>query len=256
MNENDLTQHPTDSDPGADASPEASALPVEPALDAPVTDDFIAGSALSIDADPGADVDAALAAVASLSLMSDRDADDMARGETAPLPETTGRRAGRAAFPAPPLIAPRRGSLGAIVAGLLCIAGGGYWTFLNLTGTPPGPFVIAVAIVGGVVVTMLAAWLAGGRWARGLLFAALTLGGLAGALALFILAPELDIALTYPLLLAVPGAACLFTALLGRPVTPRLLLPAAALIMAAVVGVAYNAGLIPPLDLAGLLPPA
>jgi hypothetical protein len=241
MNDKEMTQQPNEPDVSASDLPSAAGdAPLPPPLED----------------DPGADIDAALAAVASLSVMSDRDADALARDNAAAPPEAAPRRTGRAAFPAPPLTPARRGTFGAIAAGLLLIIGGGWWTYLNLTGEPIDPRALALAVSGGVVIAALAAWLGGGRWARGLLFSALTLGGLTGLLALLALVPELDAALVYPLVLAVPGLACLLTALLGRPVTPRLLLPAAVLIAAAVTGIAYNAGLIPPLDLAALLPPS
>lgn len=205
-------------------------------------DDHIDDDEAWLRGDPAdaADVDLALAAVASLSVMSDREAE--AEAAAPPPARPTPRRAARLA--APGLTAPRRGSPVSLAVGLLLIAGGATWTLASTTGTPIDPLLIGAAGAALLLLAMLIGWLASGRWARGLLFLGSTAAAGASLTALMLTTPGLEPALAYPLLLLAPGLGFLITALLGRPASPRLLLPGATLIAAAAVGVAFNAGLI------------
>jgi len=190
-------------------------------------------------------VDDALAAVASLTLVSDREAEDLEDAPPLSTQKSGGRRASTSAFAAPPLTTLRRGSLASALPALLLIVIGTFWTFVTTTGEQLALTVIIAGAIGLVVVMLLLGWLGSGRWARGLLFIAATIAIAGVLMAAMLTTPGLDLPTAYPLLLLAPGMAFLITAVLGRPASPRLLLPGAICIAAAAVGIAFNAGLIP-----------
>lgn len=210
-------------------------------------DDWIPGDS--------ADVDEALAAVASLSqLITDREADDLLRRESG---SSTKAVVGKG-IPSPSPILLKRGQPASLIPALLLIAAGAYWTFINTTGssTSGGQIDTLVILDGGIallVVVLLLAWINFGRWTRGAIFLAALIALLAGSIALMLRMPGLDLPTAYPLLLAAPGLAFILTAFLGRPASARLLIPGVLLIAAAAVGIFFNAGLLA-FDLAPILP--
>ncbi|MBL8130992.1 MAG: hypothetical protein JNL42_03970 [Anaerolineae bacterium] len=201
----------------------------------------------------GADVDAALAAVASLSMVSDREADDLARDEQETAPERQERAASGRRIASPNGIALKRGSLASVIPALLLIVIGGGWTFVNTTGGQIDPLLMAGVALACFIFILFLGWLSFGRWPRGLLFFAVLIAATVGLVALTLRVPGLDLASAYPLLLAAPGLAVLLAALLGRPANTRLLILAVLLIAAAAVGIAFNAGMLP-FELSGILP--
>lgn len=210
---------------------------------------------------PAFDIDAALAAVSSLdAAMAEREAEEAA--ERARIAQLEAERqaqleAQRHAeeerrrwiesydFQRPPMIVLRRGHPASVIPALLLIGAGAYLTFaLTLSQTPPAPGLVAL-IVGAVVgVTLLANWLASGRWARGSLFAGLTIM-LAGAAAFAMTTPgllPLPEAARWPLVVAALGLAMLLSALLARPLAGRLAAVGLGVTAAGVTVLALDAG--------------
>jgi len=196
--------------------------------------------------DDGADIDLALAAVASLSQMvDDREADAQAQADVIAPAAQAKRRTPAPHLAMPPMVTLKRGHLGSLVPGVLLIAGGAYWTFLTTTGTPVDPLLLIGAALGFLVVLLLIGWLSFGRWARGLLFFAIGIAAVAGVVIASLTVPGLELTISYPLLFAAPGLAFIATGVLSRPASPRLLVPGILLWLAAAVGIVANAGLIP-----------
>ncbi len=197
-----------------------------------VSEDWLPGSS---------DIDAALAAVASLSeIMPEREAEAEARADarqSAPtfVPEMS----------MPPLTTLKRGQLGSLVPALLLIALGAWLTITTTSGTPPNPLLVSAAVVGGLILTLLAEWLGTGRWSRGLLFFALIVLFFTGVIAFSIQPQGIDLQRGYPLLIAAIGLALLLVGLLARPVNARLIAPGALVILAGVIGMVITLGLIP-----------
>jgi hypothetical protein len=199
------------------------------------------------------DIDAALAAVASLSeIMPEREAEAEVRADarrTAPtfVPE----------MPMPPLATLKRGQFGSLVPALLLIAFGAWLTLTTTAGTPPDPVLTLVIVAGGVIVALLAQWLGTGRWSRGLLFFALLALLIAGVIALALQPTGLDPLRAYPLLLVALGLAMGLAGLLARPFNARLTIPGALFIVAGVVGMAGTMNAVPAnlLSAAALLAP-
>ena len=188
------------------------------------------------------DIDAALAAVASLSeIMPEREAEaevraDARRGKPTFVPEMR----------MPPLATLKRGQLGSLIPALLLIGFGAWLTLTTTTGTPPDPLLVAAVIIGGIVLSLLAQWLGTGRWSRGALFFALLLLLAAGVI-FFSLQPNgLDFLRGWPLLVVALGVAIVLAGLLARPFNGRLLVPGVLTVLAGVVGLTVTLGLIPP----------
>lgn len=194
----------------------------------------------SEDWSPG-DIDAALAAVASLSdLMPEREAEAEARADarqSAPTFEPT--------MPMPPLMTLKRGQLGSVIPALLLIGLGAWLTLTTTSGTPPDPVLVAAVIVGGIALTLLAQWLGTGRWSRGVLFFALTIGLFAGVVAFAIQPGGVELGRSYPLLVSALGLAIVLTGFLARPLNMRLIAPGALLVLAGLTGLAITLGLLP-----------
>lgn len=191
---------------------------------------------------PG-DVDEALAAVAALSeIMPDTEADEQARDDAKALARTPKVAS---TLPAPPLFALKRGSLGSIVPALLLIGGGAYLTLTLASGGTVDPLLVALGAFAAFVISLFAAWIASGRWHRGLAFFALLLL-LVGGVVVFALQPTgIDLTRAYPLLLAAAGVAFVLVGVIARPAQPRLIAPGAVLILGAIAGMAFTLDLIP-----------
>lgn len=208
--------------PDDDPAPVATPLP-------PV-DDWMTG-----------DIDAALAAVASLSeIMPERQVEAEMRADA--------RRSAPAFVPQmalPPLVTLKRGRFGSLVPALLLIALGAWLTFMTTAGTPPDPLLTLVLVAGGIIVTLLAQWLGTGRWSRGLFFFALLALLVAGLVAFTLQPTGIDPLRAYPLLLVALGLAVGLAGLLARPFNPRFLIPGALFIVAGAVGMAVTLNYVP-----------
>ncbi len=187
------------------------------------------------------DIDAALAAVATLSeIMPQREAEAEARADA--------RQSAPTFVPAmrlPPLTTLKRGHLGSIVPALLLIGLGAWLTLTTTGGAPPDPQLVAVLVVGGIVVSLLAQWLGSGRWTRGVLFFALVIVFFAGVIVFSVQPNGIDLARGYPLLLVALGLAAAFSGLLARPLNAKLLAPGALLVLAGVVALSVTLDFLP-----------
>ena len=196
------------------------------------------------------DIDAALAAVESFNeIMPEGEAIEEARADA--------REAQPRFVPEmklPPLATLKRGSLGSIIPALLLIGIGAWLTLTTTSGTPPDPLLLAAVIVGGIVLTLLAQWLGSGRWSRGVLFFALLVVLVTGVLVFSVQPNGVELGRSYPLLLVALGLATVLAGFLARPVSARLLVPGALLVLGGVVGLIITLGLLPE-NVMALAPP-
>lgn len=270
--ERELTPAPDDAIPPADDDELRFAPPldapdeaaIEEALDAPdeaaIEEALAAITAPPEPFDSPLDVDAALAAVSRLDdILAEEEAAEQARlAREQAEAEAAEQRAARLRHPEyffamPPLLITQRGRVDSVVPALALIAVGAWLTFtLTTSAAPPDPLLALVVIAAALSATLLARWLAAGRWARGLLLLALLI--LAGAAALYLVAAGPGLAAGWPLLLLAPAAAFAGVGLLARPRQPRLLLVAALLAAAALAGLAVAANVIPPATQAQIAP--
>jgi hypothetical protein len=200
--------------------------------------------------DSALDVDAALAAVSRLDdILAEEEAAEQARlaREQAAADEAA-QRAARLKHPEyffamPPLLITQRGRADAVVPALALIGIGAWLTFaLTTSETPPDPALVLAVCAAAISVTLIARWLATGRWARGALLLALLIAG--GAAALYVAAAGPGLIAGWPLLLLAPAVALAGVGLLARPAQRRLLLPAALLAVTALAGLAVTTGAI------------
>lgn len=171
--------------------------------------------------------------------------------EPAPIPdvETVDRRAARRELPAlyervdyqPTLAMPgfdvwRAGSPGSVVAGLVLIALGAWLTLTHASGSPPDTWLVAVAALGGITLTLLAHWLGSGRWSRGSLFFALLILSSAAVVLAATQFDLIDLVRGWPLFIVGGGAAALISAVIGRPLDRRIVTVGILLIFAGLFG--------------------
>jgi hypothetical protein len=248
---NDDFRPPADpEDPSAQPDPVPADAPAEPAQsDAPGLEAFAAETQalFESDFDPEAALDAIISgqAAAQLAALETAEPEEEAPVVRRALPPVYEPVAYTPALAMPGGESLRRGSPGALAAGLVLIALGGGLTAALSLGQPLDPLLLTVAGLGGLALVLLAHWLGSGRWARGVLFVALALL-LPGALvAATILVPGFALTSTWPLLLSALGVACLLTAALGRPRSASIALLGAALIVAGAVGTLFTFGFLP-----------
>ena len=211
-----------------------------------------------VDAYGGLDIEAALAAVSTLSdAQAEREAAEAAalavEAERELEPEAEVEAAPAVPLKSPPPLTLRRGQPGSVIPAL-ALMGVGAWLTLSLTteaGSLNSP-VLALGVLGAALVVILTAqWLASRRWTRGILFVAVLALLLAGAL---YEDTVLRLGLAGPLTLAAVGGAFLLTGLLGRPPDRHLFLPGLLLIAGGAVAAAAARGLLPGALLAGVAP--
>lgn len=221
---------PEDDDDSLLSELEASAAPPVAAPPPLPSDDWMVG-----------DIDAALAAVASLSeIMPQREAEAEARADA--------RRSSPAFVPEmqiPPLVTLKRGRLGSLIPALLLIGIGAWLTLQTTGGTPSDPLLTAGVLGSAVVLSLLAQWLGSGRWSRGLLFFALLVLLLAGVVFLAFQPTGIDPQRGYPALIIAFGLAVVLAGLLARPVSVGVIIPGVLVIFGGVVGFAVTLGYIP-----------
>lgn len=196
------------------------------------------------------DIDAALAAVASLSdLMPEREAEAEARADS--------RQSGLSfvpEMPMPPLATLKRGQLGSVVPALLLIGFGAWLTLTTTGGAPPDPPLVAAVVVGGLVLTLLAQWLGAGRWSRGVVFFAVLIVLGAGVIVFSTQPGGLDLGRGYPLLIVAAGLSMAAAGFLARPISPRLIAPGALMLVAGLTGLVITLDVLPD-DLLALASP-
>lgn len=180
-------------------------------VDAFSYDQFSQGLQALVSTDPALDVEAALGAINVATLTA------------AEAPPVSAPSLYTPALPMPPVQRLKRGSLPSVVPAVILIALGIWLMVQTTTDSPIDLRIVAIASIGGLLVTLLAAWLAWGRWSRGLLFTALLITGIGGVLTAGFVPGGLDLTRAYPLLIAAGGLAATLTALLGRPFDRRIL---------------------------------
>ena len=183
------------------------------------------------------DIDAALAAVASLSdVAAEREAYDDAQ-------ETAAQESELPVFllPTPPAVALKRGTPASLIPALILIVTGGLLTLATTSGAAiPAPF-IAFGALAAVAVLMLGYWLTAGRWARGAFFLATLLLLSAGAL-YWLTLPGSPGAAGTPIFIVTTGIALILTAFMSRPRTRRAFLPGLLMIVGGGVGLGFSLG--------------
>ena len=204
------------------------------------------------------DIEAALASVASLGdVVAERERAEIAEQiaiETAVQEQEEKRRPLRRVS-APPLLTMRRGHLASVVPALVLIVLGGWLTFAVTApnAVPVSPLLVVLALGAAVIVTLLAFWLASGRWSRGVFFFALLALLTAGAL-YYETTLKLTFSISGALVLAASGLAFALTGLFARPTDRRLLLPGMLFLAAAGVNLAVTIGYLPATLLTGAAP--
>jgi len=198
------------------------------------------------------DIAAALAAVSSLSdMLAEQEAAEQARiaQEEAEAQAQAERQARlehpERFFPVPPMTTLKRGQSASVIPAIVLIVVGAGLTFAltagNITLTPD---LIAAVIGGGLGITLIARWLASGRWARGSLFFGLAFL-LVGGIIFYLAQPaSLGIERGWPLVLAGLGLPFVLTAFLAYPSDRRLLFPGIALIAAGVIALTVTTGML------------
>lgn len=259
-------RNPTQSDPNApDAFDPSDDLRYAPPVEAP--DQTVAanpdptaqpsvqvtGDSLPVTVTDGLDIEAALAAVSTLSdVVAEQEAAEQARIARA---ETEAQaKAERQArlenperyFPVPPMTVLKRGQLASVIPALLLIGIGAWLTFSRTSlGVLPDTNLLLVLLLIGLGVTLISRWGISRRWARGSLFFGLLLL-LAGLGYTALLQPGIpSLAQLWPLMVAILGIAMLFTGILAVPKQSQLVFPGFIMIIAGVAGALITLNLLP-----------
>ncbi|MEZ4669079.1 MAG: hypothetical protein R3E39_14325 [Anaerolineae bacterium] len=227
----------------ADADDAAEVLEEEPVSDTEV-DDFNIEALLPDTVTDGLDLEAALAAVSSLSdVVAEQEAAEQAR--LARIETEKQAKAERQArlenpelfFPVPPMTTLKRGQLASVVPALLLI-GVGVWltVVLTTTGSLPDSGLLAGLVIAGFGLTLVVRWLATGRWAGGSLFFGLALLLMGGSV-IFLLQPfSPGLVSGWPMLIAAIGVALLLSGILTYPSDRRLVFPGVVILAVGLVG--------------------
>jgi len=207
-------------------------------LDIPVTD--------------GMDIEAALAAVSTLSdMLAEQEAAEQARIAQAEAEvQAAAERQARLEhpeqfFPVPPLSTLHRGQMASVVPALLLIAIGAWLTFtLTISKTVPDAGLLLGIGLGSLGLTLLVRWLTAARWTHGSLFDGLALL-FSAAILIFLLQPfSPGLAQGWPLLLVGIGLSAAVTGFLAFPRERRLFLPGLLLIVAGVAAFVVQMGVL------------
>lgn len=202
------------------------------------------------------DIDAALAAVSQLNLLTqdeveDRDIDDaeyrdLAPGDQIQPFQRDSEPAHYVEFVQPREMTMSRGQLASVIPALVLIVLGGWLTFtLTTSGQAPsvGLLVPILMIAGGVI--FLSQWLTSERWARGSFFFGSVLI-LIGAVQLYLgQVNPMDASNGWALWIVAIGLALFVTGLMTQPKLPRLSIMGVLVIVAGGIGYAITSGLIP-----------
>ncbi len=215
-------------------------------------DEFVAEKIISIDVPvtDGMDIEAALAAVSSLSdMLAEQEAAEQARiAQIEAEAQAAAERQARLEhperfFPVPPMSSLQRGQMASVIPALFLILVGAWLTFtLTTTKTAPDIGLTTGIILGGLGLVLLVRWINSGRWARGTLFGGLLL--LSSAVVLVFLLQPFSPGLErgWPLLLCCVGIATALTGLVAFPQDRRQIFPGIALFIAGIVGFVVATG--------------
>ena len=213
----------------------------------------VAPDSLPVTVTDGLDIEAALAAVSTLSdVMAEQEAAEQAR--VARIEAEAQAKVERQArmdnperfFSVPPLMTLKRGQLVSVIPAVWLIGLGAWLTFsLTTTRTAPDSSLLTLVIALGLGLTLLARWIASRRWARGSLFFGL-ICLLFGGLFFYTNQPNAyGFASVWPLFVVAFGLAMLLTRFLAVPAEKRLSFPAMILIIAGLAGSVITLGLLP-----------
>jgi len=241
----------------SEAEVAAAAAPVEADVEfAPLTQEpsvQVADDSLPVTVTDGLDIEAALAAVSTLSdVMAEQEAAEQAR--VARIEAEAQAKVERQArmdnperfFSVPPLTTIKRGQLASIIPAVWLI-GLGAWLTLSLTTTRTAPdsALLSLVIALGLGLTFIARWLASHRWARGSLFFGLICLLFSG-LFFYVSQPNaFGLGSTWPLFIAAIGLAMLLTRILTGSSEKRLTFPSLMLIIAGAAGAVITMGFMP-----------
>ncbi|MBE2272009.1 MAG: hypothetical protein IAE80_27485 [Anaerolinea sp.] len=191
--------------------------------------------------DNGVDIDAALAAVASLNEpVTQQEAEDIALDAAPPPMQPT---AYVPQLVMPPLSRLKRGHPGSLIPALLLIGLGAWLTLTTTSGATIDPLLVTAVVIGGAAFALLAQWIGSGRWSRGtLLFGVLI--ALVFALA-FAVTRGINLLQTYPLILSAAGVALILAGVLSRPPLRRAFLPGMLLVAGGIAGMVVTMGILP-----------
>lgn len=262
-NDDDLRYAPPIEEPAASAPevPEAevtdSADVVEaqaetsPAVEEPSVE--VASDSLPVNVTDGLDIEAALAAVSTLSdVIAEQEAAEQARvarveaEQQAKIERQARMENPERFFPVPPMTTLKRGQLAAIIPGLWLVGVGAWLTFtMATTKLAPDTNLVILVVALGLGLSLLARWMASHRWASGSFFfgiLSLLFGGLYFYLSQ---ANSPGLANGWPLFIALVGFAMLLTRILSPSAQSRLVLPAIVLLIAGLAGTVITMGLLP-----------
>jgi hypothetical protein len=247
------SSHPDDEIRYAPPQESQDILPeVDAADDEEDADEYVAEKVVSIDVPvtDGMDIEAALAAVSSLSdMLAEQEATEQARiAQIEAEAQAAAERQARMEhpeqfFPVPPMSMLQRGQMASVIPALFLILVGTWLTFtLTATKTAPDMSLTTGVILSGIGLVLLIRWLNSGRWARGTLFGGLLLLSSAAVL-VFLLQPfSPGIERGWPLLLCCVGIATALTGLLAFPQDGRQIFPGIVLFIAGVTGSVVSIG--------------
>ncbi len=229
--------------PESEREAEIESIPVaqEPSVE-------VSSDSLPVNVTDGLDIEAALAAVSTLSdVMAEQEAAELARvarieAEAQAKVEHQARIENpERFFSVPPLTTLKRGQLASIIPAVWLIGLGAWLTF---TLTSPDTSLLILVIAVGLGLTFLARWLASHRWARGSLFFGLVCL-LFGGLFFYVNQPNaFGLASAWPLFITAIGLALLLTRILTPSAQSRLFLPSLMLIIAGLAGAVITMGLL------------
>jgi len=230
-----------------EAETETESLPVEqePSVE-------VASDSLPVNVTDGLDIEAALAAVSTLSdVIAEQEAAEQAR--VARIEAEAQAKIERQArienperfFAVPPMTTLKRGQLTSIIPAIWLIGVGAWLTFsLTSTHTAPDNALLILVIAIGLGLTFLARWMASHRWARGSLFFGLVCLFF-GGLFFYVNQPSaFGLASAWPLFITAIGLAMLITRILTPSAQSRLILPSLILIIAGLAGTVITMGLL------------
>jgi hypothetical protein len=215
-------------------------------------DEYVAEKVISIDVPvtDGMDIEAALAAVSSLSdMLAEQEAAEQARiAQIQAEAQAAAERQARMEhpeqfFPVPPMSSLQRGQMASVIPALFLILVGAWLTFtLTTTRTAPDISLTIGIVLGGMGLALLVRWLNSGRWARGTLFGGLLLLS-STAVLVFLLQPfSPGLERGWPLLLCCIGIATALTGLLAFPADRRQIFPGIVLFIAGIAGTVVSTG--------------
>lgn len=212
----------------------------------------VAFDSLPVNVTDGLDIEAALAAVSSLSdVVAEQEAAELSR--IAKIEAEAQAKAERQArmdnperfFPVPPMTTLKRGQMTSIIPAVWLIGLGAWLTFtLTTSKVAPDTNIINLVVMLGLGITLLSRWLSSRRWATGSLFFGLV-SLLVGALFFYLLQPASPgITNGWPLFMTAIGLAGLLTRFLSHPADSRLTFPSLILIIAGIAGSVMTLGLL------------